>query len=294
MKQFNYFKAFLLLTLFSTNVFAQEEQPDTLMLQEVIVSGYFEGLSKALDQKKNNVNITNVVTADQAGKFPDDNVGDALKRISGISVQNDLGEARNIVARGFGTLLNSVTLNGDRLPSAEGDNRNIQLDLIPTNMIESIEVRKTLTPDMEADAIGASVNLVTRSNPRGFRASATFSAGGNPIRNGGSNSNIAFVLSDNFSDKLSYSLSGTIQTKDYGSDNIEFAWNGPNDWSDPDKGEIEEMDIRRYDVKRTRRSVSMNLDYNINDKNYIYFKSIIFIITLNFSNRNIINIKLEL
>ena len=54
-------------------------------------------------------------------------------------------------------------------------------------MIESIEVRKTLTPDMEADAIGASVNLVTRSNPRGFRASATFSGGGNPIRNGGSN-----------------------------------------------------------------------------------------------------------
>ena len=274
MKQFNYFIAFLLLTLFSTNVFAQEEQPDTLMLQEVIVSGYFEGLSKALDQKKNNVNITNVVTADQAGKFPDDNVGDALKRISGISVQNDLGEARNIVARGFGTQLNSVTLNGDRLPSAEGDNRNIQLDLIPTNMIESIEVRKTLTPDMEADAIGASVNLVTRSNPRGFRASATFSGGGNPIRNGGSNSNIAFVLSDNVSDKLSYSLSGTIQTKDYGSDNIEFAWNDPNDWSDPDKGEIEEMDIRRYDVKRTRRSVSMNLDYNINDKNYLYFKSI--------------------
>ena len=64
-------------------------------------SGYFEGLSKALDQKKNNVNITNVVTADQAGKFPDDNIGDALKRISGISVQNDQGEARNIVASNF-------------------------------------------------------------------------------------------------------------------------------------------------------------------------------------------------
>ena len=133
-------------------------------------------------------------------------------------------------------------------------------------MIESIEVRKTLTPDMEADAIGASVNLVTRANPKGYRASATLSGGGNPIRNGGSSSNIAFVLSNNVSDKLSYSLSGTIQTKDYGSDNIEFAWNDPNDWSDPDKGEIEEMDIRRYDVKRTRRSVSMNLDYNINDK----------------------------
>ncbi|MBL6729850.1 MAG: TonB-dependent receptor plug domain-containing protein, partial [Bacteroidia bacterium] len=155
---------------------AQEQKKDSIVvttLEEVVVDGYFGGLSKALKQQKNNLNITNVVTADQAGKYPDDNVGEALRRISGISVQNDQGEARNIVMRGFGTQLNSVTLNGDRLPSAEGDNRNIQLDLIPTNMIEAIVVKKSLTPDMEGDAIGGSVNLITRSNPSDFRASAT-------------------------------------------------------------------------------------------------------------------------
>jgi TonB-dependent receptor len=256
---------------------AQEEKKDSLVvtaLEEVVVDGYFGGLSKALKQQKNNLNITNVVTADQAGKYPDDNVGEALRRISGISVQNDQGEARNIVMRGFGTQLNSVTLNGDRLPSAEGDNRNIQLDLIPTNMIEAIVVKKSLTPDMEGDAIGGSVNLITRSNPNDFRASATISGGGNPIRSGGYNANYALVIADKLSDKWSYTLSSTIQTRDYGSDNIEFAWNDPADWTDNESYEIEEMDIRRYDVKRTRRSVSLNLDYNIDENNYLYFKSI--------------------
>ncbi len=271
----------LLLTFLLGGIMLQaqekEQKKDSIAvtsLEEVVVDGYFGSLSKALKQQKKNLNITNVVTADQAGKYPDDNVGEALRRISGISVQNDQGEARNIVMRGFGTQLNAVTLNGDRLPSAEGDNRNVQLDLIPTNMIEAIVVKKSLTPDMEGDAIGGSVNLITRSNPNEFRASLTVGGGGNPIRSGGSSSNFAVVVADKLSDKFSYTFSSTIQTRDYGSDNVEFAWNDPADWTDVNKGEIEEMDIRRYDVKRTRRSASLNLDYNIDENNYLYFKSI--------------------
>ena len=241
-------------------------------LSEVVVSGYQSGIVKGLNKQKSDLNVTNVVSADQIGKFPDDNVGDVLKRIAGVSMQGDQGEARNIVMRGLGPGLNSVTLNGERIPSAEGDNRNVQLDLIPSAMVQTIEVNKTLTPDMEADAIGGSVNLITRSNPSGFRASITAAAGGQPIRTDGYNSNFALVIADKVSDRFGYTLSSTIQTKDYGSDNIEFEWNDPADWADD--GAIGEMDIRRYDVKRTRRSVSLNLDWNINQNNQIYFKSI--------------------
>ena len=99
-------------------------------------------------------------------------MGDALKRIPGIAMQGDGGEARTINMRGFGAEFNSVTLNGERMPSAEGGNRIVQLDLIPSDMIQAIEVNKTLTPDMDADAIGGSVNLVTRSRPQEFRFSA--------------------------------------------------------------------------------------------------------------------------
>lgn len=77
-----------------------------------------KGQAKALNQQKNNANITNIVAADQIGKFPDANIGDALKRISGITMQNDQGEARNIIIRGMAPQLNSVMLNGERVPSA--------------------------------------------------------------------------------------------------------------------------------------------------------------------------------
>src|SRR5690606_41478096 len=113
--------------------------------------------------------IANVISADQIGRFPDANVGDALKRVAGITMQNDQGEARNIIIRGMAPYLNSVTLNGDRIPSAEGDNRNVQMDLIPSDMISTIQVNKTLTPDMDADAIGGSVNLILRAVPNGER-----------------------------------------------------------------------------------------------------------------------------
>ena len=138
-------------------------EPSATELAEIVVSGYSSGIVKALNQQKSDLNVTNVISSDQVGKFPDANVGDVLKRVSGVSMQGDQGEARNIVIRGFAAGLNSVTLNGDRVPSAE-DNRNVQLDLIPSEMIQTIEVNKSMTPDMEADAIGGSVNLVTRSN----------------------------------------------------------------------------------------------------------------------------------
>lgn len=61
-------------------------------LKEVVVTGVFSGQRRAINTQKNNINITNVVSADQIGKFPDSNIGDALKRISGINVQYDQGE----------------------------------------------------------------------------------------------------------------------------------------------------------------------------------------------------------
>ena len=58
-----------------------------------------------------------------------------------------------------------MTINGNRLPSAEGDTRNVQLDLIPADMVQTIEVNKVVTSDMDGDAIGGSINLVTKSTP---------------------------------------------------------------------------------------------------------------------------------
>ena len=134
-------------------------------LKEVVVNGAFYGQRKALQMQKENMGVTNVVSADQVGKFPDSNIGDALKRINGINVQYDQGEARFGQVRGTSADLTSVTVNGNRMPSAEGDTRNVQLDLIPADMIQTIEVNKVVTSDMDGDAIGGEINLVTKNTP---------------------------------------------------------------------------------------------------------------------------------
>lgn len=243
--------------------------PKTDELAEVIIKGSIgKGQAKALNQQKNKNNITNIISADQVGKFPDANIGDALKRVPGISMQNDQGEARDIIIRGLAPQLNSVTLNGDRIPSAEGDNRRVQMDLIPSDMIQTIEVNKAVTPDMEGDAIGGSVNLITRSAPSTFRAFLTGSYGQNPVRNTPNYNFSGLVANRAFNKKLGYVINASYNSNEYGSDNVEFEWENDNGNS-----YLGEHDIRRYDVKRNRMSIATNLDLNLDENNTLFFKS---------------------
>ena len=235
----------------------------------VVVTGeWMRGQARALNTQKNKINVTNIVAADQIGRFPDANVGDALKRIPGITIQNDQGEARFGLVRGTAAQLNSVTVNGDRIPSAEAETRVIQLDLIPSDMISQIEVNKVLTPDMDADAIGGSINLVTRP-PSKRRISATLGTNynfltGNPALTG------SFIFGDRFmDDKMGFVVSGSIFDHFLGSDNIEGEWGG-----DDDNAYMSEMDIRTYILRRVRRSISLAYDYNISNNHTLYFNTI--------------------
>lgn len=239
-------------------------------LENVVVIGdRLRGQAKALNKQKSNQNITNVISSDQTGRFPDANIGDALKRVQGITMQNDQGEARNIIIRGLAPNLNSVTLNGDRIPSAEGDNRNIQMDLIPADMISTIEVNKTLTSDMDADAIGGSINLITRATPNGERISATLAGGYGPIREKG-NYTAGFVYGNRYLDnKLGVVFSTSYFNNIFGSDNVEAVWVK----DDFENVYIEEYDVRKYDVQRIRNSFAFATDYKFNNNNSIYFNA---------------------
>lgn len=252
-------------------------------LEEVEVVGYgLGGQARALNTQKNNTNITNVVSTEQIGKFPDANIGDAVKRIPGITMQVDQGEARNIIVRGLAPQLNSVTLNGSRIPSAEGDNRNVQMDLIPSDMIQTIQVSKAVTPDMDADALGGSVNLVTRSSPKDFRLSATMGSGINfitdkRILNG------SFLVGDRTKNgKFGWMVSASYNDNDFGSHDIEAEWDNEFEYNNGDEDNLESVDVnpynntfenRTYLVQRIRRSFSANFDYSFNDNHKVYFKS---------------------
>lgn len=252
---------------------------DAEQLDEVMVTGFsLNSQAKALNTQRNKINVTNIVSTDQIGKFPDANIGDAMRRIPGITMQVDQGESRNIIVRGLAPQLNSVTLNGSRIPSAEGDNRNVQMDLIPSDMIQTIEVNKAVTPDMDGDALGGSVNLITRSSPQKFRLSATAGSGVNFLTNKRILTG-SFILGDRSKDKkFGWMVSASINDNDFGSDNVEGVW--VNEAESPLTGEditvnpyLEESDIRVYLVQRIRRSFSANFDYAFNANNKIFFKS---------------------
>lgn len=255
------------------------EMSGALELDQVVITGILPGQAKAFNQQYSNINVTNIVASDQIGRFPDANIGDALKRIPGLSVQYDQGEARFGSVRGMAPQLNAVTVNGERIPSAEAEVRSIQLDLIPSDMIQMIEVNKAVTPDMDADAIGGSINLVTRSAPSTRRISATLGGGYNPLANQPTY-NAALIFGDRFADdRLGVIVSASYFDNNLGSDNVEAEWTyeDGNENDRYDEGEEywpEEIQVRQYYLQRIRQSYSAALDFKPNANNTIYLKGI--------------------
>lgn len=116
----------------------------------------------ARDRKRAAPSISDVVSADAVGRFPDANAAEALRRIPGVSLEIDQGEGRFVVVRGIDASLNNVTLNGQIIGTpAEFGTRGVSMDSVPADLISRLEVTKAVTPDMDANAIGGTVNIVT-------------------------------------------------------------------------------------------------------------------------------------
>src|SRR5690606_17393425 len=103
-----------------------------------------------------------VVDSDGLGNFPDTTVADSLGRVPGLSIENDQGEGRYVSIRGINTDLIASSINGVRTPSPE-DRRGVLLDGVPSDLLDGIEVQKSLTPDLDADTLGGVINMKTIS-----------------------------------------------------------------------------------------------------------------------------------
>src|ERR1700682_347117 len=130
--------------------------------EQVIVRGEREhGEVEALNREENAANIIQVLPAEVITSLPNTNIADALGRMPSVSLERDEGEGKYVQIRGTEPRLSNVTVDGVHVPSPESV-RNVKLDTIPADMVDSIEINKTLSANMEADAIGGSVNLVTK------------------------------------------------------------------------------------------------------------------------------------
>ncbi|MSU66782.1 MAG: TonB-dependent receptor [Opitutus sp.] len=137
-----------------------------IMLEKLTVTGERSGIAAAIQQQRNALNSLSVITADQFGGVADGKIDDALKRIPGVGLSST-----RFSIRGVPDTENSITIDGARMASASrAQGRNIETDRIPGDRVATIEVNKSLLPDMNADAIGGTINLVTKSAfdlPRG-------------------------------------------------------------------------------------------------------------------------------
>jgi len=148
--------------------------PEFTDLGEITVRSNLEGQQKALNQQRTSDNIKNIVSSDLMGRFPDLNVAEALQRVPGINISRSRGEGSTVSLRGTPAHFTTININGEQLPSTQDNGaRNESLDLIPADQLASMEIIKALTPDMDGDAIGGSINLktpVAKSNKINLRA----------------------------------------------------------------------------------------------------------------------------
>lgn len=124
------------------------------------VTGLRGGQVRSVNEKRQALSVMDAISADEIGKLPDLNVAESAQRAPGVAIRTDRGEGRFVSIRGTAPNRNNVTFNGQVMASAAGT-RATALDLVPSEMVSSIEVAKAVTPDMDANALGGSVNIST-------------------------------------------------------------------------------------------------------------------------------------
>ncbi|HEU4699025.1 MAG TPA: TonB-dependent receptor [Gemmatimonadales bacterium] len=134
-----------------------------VQLQEVTVAAAAErgSVARALDEQRTAVGVVSAVSAAEIARSPDGDAGQAVQRVSGVTVQ----DGRYVVVRGLGERYTTASLNGARIPSPEPERKVVPLDLFPSSLLEAITTAKTFTPDLAGDFSGGAVNLKTREFP---------------------------------------------------------------------------------------------------------------------------------
>lgn len=246
-------------------------EPIAGLTEEMIVIGQRASQASALSQQRFAESISSFLTKDAIGQFPDQNVSEAVRRLSGVSVQNDQGEGRFIVLRGLDPNLNSASLNGVRVTAPESDIRAVALDVVPAELVESIEVQKSLTPEMDGDAIGGAINIRTTSalDRKGAFLSVTATGSYNELMDVWS-PKIGVDASTVFNERLGVSLGLSYFDRQLGSDNVEA-----EDWTDAE-GIVyaEGIELRDYDVTRTRIGGTLGLDFLASDTTRLFARGV--------------------
>jgi TonB-dependent receptor len=244
--------------------------------EHVEVVGQAASIDQALKEQRSADSIKSVVHADGVAQLPDENVAESVQRLPGVSVERDQGEGRFVSVRGLGPDLNSVTINGTLVPAPESERRAVALDVLPSELVQSLSVIKTLTPDMDANSLGGTVDVKSLS---AFDHKGLFYTGSSEAsydKNTGQTSpKFSGAISDRFSlgdgiDNFGVAAALSWQKRDFGSDNVETG----GAWDFEQGSRLEEFEQRDYDIRRERAGGGLNFDYKPDDSSSYYLRTL--------------------
>ena len=244
-------------------------------LSTFVVEGEREGNALAITQQRNAANVKNVVSSDAFGNVADLNIGNFLQRLPGFSTEMSEGEIIRVQIRGTAANLNAISVDGTR--TANGTSRTFErgadIDRISADFIETIEVTKAMTPDLDADSIGGSVNLKTKSalDRKGRRITYNFGQNYNPaqgtFRPLGNVGYSNLFLGGKLGVLITASYNESHKPRDYNA----FHWEPSADLSRP--AWFNANAFGQDQLRHQRAGAGVRLDYKLSDQTKIYFST---------------------
>ena len=230
---------------------------------------------EAVNRERTADNIVQVLPDQVIRSLPNANMADALGRLPSVTIERDEGEGKYVQIRGTEPRLANTTIDGINVPSPEGGVRQIKFDAIPADIVESVEINKTLQANMDADGIGGSVNLVTKTAGERPTVSVSGMSGYTPILGGRGLVETTGTVGKRFGahKKWGALIGGSYDWNGRGIDDIEPV---------PDLATVggqqvrvfDSMDIREYRYYRSRWGLAGSADYKIADGSNIYMRGL--------------------
>lgn len=246
--------------------------PEAFTTDEVVISAQLEGQQAAINRQLASNTIVNIVSKEKIQELPDQNAAETVGRLPGISVQRNAGEGTKIVIRGLSPRFNSITVNGERIPATDPEDRSVDLSMVSTDALEGIEVYKALRPDLDGDAVGGTVNFVVKRAPKGFQGNVRLQGGYNSqAREWGQPRGSLSLSKRFFNDKLGIILTTNYQRANRSSDvlNASYTKNG-EDTAGRAKIFITNLNLSDRIETRYRYGGSMTMDYELKRGNIVF------------------------
>jgi TonB-dependent receptor len=254
--------------------------------EEILVTAErVHGEAEAINRTRTAENILQVLPTEVITSLPNANVADAIGRLPSITLERDEGEGKYVQIRGTEPRYSNVTIDGVNVPAPESGVRQIKLDVIPSDIVESVEINKTLLANMDGDGIGGSVNLRTKTAGEQPTVSIFGLGGYTPILNGRGATQSGGTIGKRFGadKKLGLLIGGTYDWNGRGIDDIEPAPTAiqcdPGNCGSPSATApyyptYSTMDIREYEYYRARWGFDGSMDYKFNDHSSIYVRGL--------------------